>query len=157
MVATLILGKDENGDLHDQEGDLCNVAGQRLDDQRAVITDQDDDIATAAHALDDAARPRTLLGPKMVTTELTPEHLVGVKIGHDGIDVRKSLENLISVKTSKAEIMNSRNGSPGELGRVAGRVAGELGRDTGQLARSDKVEIDDQKIVMRKKSPRDLE
>ena len=92
MVATLILEKDENGDLHDQEGDLCNVAGQRLDDQRAVITDQDDDIATAAHALDDAARPRMLLGPKMVTTELTPEHLVGVKIGHDGIDVRKSLK-----------------------------------------------------------------
>ncbi|KAF2565109.1 hypothetical protein F2Q70_00017486 [Brassica cretica] len=46
--------------------------------------------------------------------------VVGVKIGHDGIDIRKSF----SVKTSKAEKTNSRNGSPGEFGR-----------DTGQLAR----------------------
>nr|VDD59813.1 unnamed protein product [Brassica oleracea] len=54
MVATLILERGENGDLHDQGGHLRNAAVQRLDDQRAVIPDQDDDIAT-----DDAARPRT--------------------------------------------------------------------------------------------------
>ena len=53
MVATLILKTDENGDLHDQEG-------QRLDDQRAVILNQDDDIAAADQAVDDDARPRTL-------------------------------------------------------------------------------------------------
>ncbi|KAF3557379.1 hypothetical protein F2Q69_00012789 [Brassica cretica] len=70
---------------------------------------------------------------------------VGVKIGHDGIDVRKSLEKRISVKASKAKKTNSRNRSPGsaatrasspdEHGRVAGRVTGELGRDKGPLAR----------------------
>ncbi|KAF2609163.1 hypothetical protein F2Q68_00044101 [Brassica cretica] len=38
-------------------------------------------------------------------------------------------------ETSKAKKTNSRNGSPGEQGRVAGRVTGELCRDTGQLAR----------------------
>ncbi|KAF2554928.1 hypothetical protein F2Q68_00015308 [Brassica cretica] len=47
MVATLILERDENGDLHDHEGHLRIAAGQRLDDQRAVILDQDDDIAAA--------------------------------------------------------------------------------------------------------------
>ncbi|KAF2598724.1 hypothetical protein F2Q68_00007321 [Brassica cretica] len=57
-------------------------------------------------------------------------------------------KNRISFKTSKAEETNSRNGSPpasstmtrasspGEHVRVAGRLAGELGRDTSQLARS---------------------
>ena len=60
MVATLILEWDENGDLHDQEGLLRNAASQRLDDQRAVIHDQDDDIVAAAQAVDDVARPMTL-------------------------------------------------------------------------------------------------
>ncbi|KAF2570816.1 hypothetical protein F2Q70_00004312 [Brassica cretica] len=31
MVATLILVRDEKGDLHDQEGHLRNAAGQRID------------------------------------------------------------------------------------------------------------------------------
>ncbi|KAF3555420.1 hypothetical protein F2Q69_00013576 [Brassica cretica] len=35
MVATLILERDENGDLHDQERHLRNAACQRLDDRRA--------------------------------------------------------------------------------------------------------------------------
>ena len=33
MAATLILERDENGDLHDQDGHLRNAASQRLDDQ----------------------------------------------------------------------------------------------------------------------------
>ena len=33
-----------------------------LDDQMVVIPDQDDDIATAAQAVDDATRPKTLAG-----------------------------------------------------------------------------------------------
>ena len=37
MVATLILVRDDNGDLHDQEGHLRNAPGQRIDAQRAVI------------------------------------------------------------------------------------------------------------------------
>ncbi|KAF2595461.1 hypothetical protein F2Q70_00043125 [Brassica cretica] len=40
MIATLILKRDEYRDLHDQEGHLRNAAGQRLDDQRALIPDQ---------------------------------------------------------------------------------------------------------------------
>ena len=61
MVATVILERDENRDLHDQEGHLRNAAGQRWDDQRALISDQDSDIAAAAQAVDEAARPRTLV------------------------------------------------------------------------------------------------
>ncbi|KAF2589585.1 hypothetical protein F2Q70_00038358 [Brassica cretica] len=60
MVATLILEMDENGDMHDQEGHLCNASCQKLDDQKAVIPDQNNDIAVSTHAEDDAARPRML-------------------------------------------------------------------------------------------------
>ncbi|KAF3588734.1 hypothetical protein F2Q69_00030705 [Brassica cretica] len=37
MVASLILLRDEKGDLHDQEGHLRNAAGQRIDAQGAAI------------------------------------------------------------------------------------------------------------------------
>ncbi|KAF2559941.1 hypothetical protein F2Q68_00015147 [Brassica cretica] len=47
MVATLVLVRDENGDLYDQEGHLRNAAGHRLDDQRAIILDHDADAAAA--------------------------------------------------------------------------------------------------------------
>ncbi|KAF2574211.1 hypothetical protein F2Q70_00003143 [Brassica cretica] len=60
MVATLILVRDENGDLNDQEGHLRNAAGQRLDDQRVVIPDQDVEAPAAAQVVDEAARPITL-------------------------------------------------------------------------------------------------
>ena len=39
MVATLVLIRDEIGDLHDQDGHLCNAACQRLDDHGAIIPD----------------------------------------------------------------------------------------------------------------------
>ena len=60
MVATLILVRDENGDLHDQEGHMRNATGQRLDDQRDVIPDHDADATAASQAVYKAARPRTL-------------------------------------------------------------------------------------------------
>ena len=60
MVAPLILVRAKNGDLHDQESHLQNAAGKRLDDQRAVIPDQNVDIASAAQVVDEAARPKTL-------------------------------------------------------------------------------------------------
>ncbi|KAF2544810.1 hypothetical protein F2Q70_00021832 [Brassica cretica] len=41
MVATLILVRDEKGDLHDQEGHLHNAAGQRIDAQGAAIPEQE--------------------------------------------------------------------------------------------------------------------
>ena len=59
MVATLVLIQDATGNLHDQEGHLCNAAGQKIDDQGTVIPDSDADIA-ATQAVDEAARPRTL-------------------------------------------------------------------------------------------------
>ena len=31
MVATLVLQRDENGDMHDPEGYMCNAAGQKID------------------------------------------------------------------------------------------------------------------------------
>ena len=33
MVATLVLIQDAIGNLHDQEGHIRNVAGQKIDDQ----------------------------------------------------------------------------------------------------------------------------
>ncbi|KAF2583693.1 hypothetical protein F2Q70_00036551 [Brassica cretica] len=39
MVATLILVRDERGDLHDQDGHLRISAGQRIDAQGAAIPD----------------------------------------------------------------------------------------------------------------------
>ena len=58
MVATIVLIQDATGNRHDQKGHLRN-AGQKIDDQGAVIHDTDADIA-AAQAVDEAARPRTL-------------------------------------------------------------------------------------------------
>ncbi|KAF3521184.1 hypothetical protein DY000_02060738 [Brassica cretica] len=40
MVATLILVRDDNGDLHDQDGHLRNAAGQRIDAQGAAIPER---------------------------------------------------------------------------------------------------------------------
>ena len=60
MVATLVLVRDENGDLHDQEDHLRNAAGQRIDTQGAVIPEPDTDATRAAQPVDEAARPRTL-------------------------------------------------------------------------------------------------
>ena len=37
MVATLVLQRDENGDLHDPEGHLCNAAGQKINGHGDVI------------------------------------------------------------------------------------------------------------------------
>ena len=37
MVTTLVLQKDENGDLHDPGGHLCNAGGQRIDGQWTAI------------------------------------------------------------------------------------------------------------------------
>ena len=59
MVVTIVLIQDATGNLHDQEGHLRNVAGQKIDDQGAVFPDTDADIA-AAQAVDEADRPRTL-------------------------------------------------------------------------------------------------
>ena len=41
MVAPLILVRDNNRDLYDQEGHLRNAAGQRIDDQGAAIPELD--------------------------------------------------------------------------------------------------------------------
>ncbi|KAF3540777.1 hypothetical protein F2Q69_00021686 [Brassica cretica] len=41
MVAPLILVRDNNGDLHDQEGHLHNAAGQRIDAQWVAIPEPD--------------------------------------------------------------------------------------------------------------------
>ncbi|KAF2566993.1 hypothetical protein F2Q68_00025343 [Brassica cretica] len=41
MVAIVILRQDENGNLYDQDGHLCNAASQKLDAQGNVIPDAD--------------------------------------------------------------------------------------------------------------------
>ena len=43
MVATLILVRDEKGDLRDQECHMRNAAGQRIEAQGAPIPESDTD------------------------------------------------------------------------------------------------------------------
>ncbi|KAF2574163.1 hypothetical protein F2Q70_00004271 [Brassica cretica] len=60
MVATLILIRDNNGDLHDQEGHLRNAVGQRIDAQGAAIPEPDATPTDTTLPVDEAAQPRTL-------------------------------------------------------------------------------------------------
>ena len=62
MVVTLVLVQHGNGDLHDQDGHLCNATSQRLDDHGGVIPDPDAANQQAANAEENvqAVRPRSL-------------------------------------------------------------------------------------------------
>ena len=60
MVAPLILVRDNNGDLHDQEGHLLNAADQRIDAQEAAILGPDAITTGTALPVDEAAQPMTL-------------------------------------------------------------------------------------------------
>ena len=60
MVTPLILVRDNNGDLHDQEGHLRNAAGQRIDAQGAAIPEPDATTTGTTLPVDEAAQPRTL-------------------------------------------------------------------------------------------------
>ena len=55
MVATLVLTKNDNGDLHDPEGHLCNAAGQKVYAHGAIILE-----ASAATEVDRVPRQRTI-------------------------------------------------------------------------------------------------
>ncbi|WZZ59560.1 hypothetical protein YC2023_059667 [Brassica napus] len=51
MVATLVLQRDENGDLHELEGHMCNEVGQKIDGQWTAILEP-------FAAIEDAKIPR---------------------------------------------------------------------------------------------------
>ena len=57
MVATLVLMRDKNGDLHDLEGHLRNAKCQRIDAQGTVISEPDADAKGASQPVDEAAQP----------------------------------------------------------------------------------------------------
>ncbi|KAF3485794.1 hypothetical protein F2Q69_00052982 [Brassica cretica] len=60
MVATLVLQRDENGDLHDPEGHLCNAAGQKIDGQGIEILEPSaatEDKVPLQRSLADLTRP----------------------------------------------------------------------------------------------------
>ena len=59
MVATLILVRDDNGDLHDQDGHLRNAAGQRIDAQGAAIPEHEANATCTTLLVDEAARTKT--------------------------------------------------------------------------------------------------
>ena len=61
MVATLILVRDDKGNLLDQEGYLRNAEGQRIDAQGAAILESDTDATGATLHVDEAAQTRTLV------------------------------------------------------------------------------------------------
>ncbi|KAG2275383.1 hypothetical protein Bca52824_057938 [Brassica carinata] len=93
MVATLILVRDENGDLHDPEGHMLNAAGQRLDDQRAVIPDHDDDATAAAQRKWIMAGNRggkkktTKKSGKSTTSHVAEEHVEELSDGNNSDDM----------------------------------------------------------------------
>ena len=60
MVATLIIVRDDKGDMYDQEGHLRNATNQRIDTQGAAIPKPDTDATCTTLPLDEAARPKTL-------------------------------------------------------------------------------------------------
>ena len=60
MIAPLILVRDNNGDLHDQEGHLRNAAGQRIYTQGAAIPEPDATTTCTTLPVDEAAQPRML-------------------------------------------------------------------------------------------------
>ena len=60
MIATLVLQRDENRDMHDPGGHLCNATGQKLDAQGTAFLEPDTDATGAAIPVDEPARPRTL-------------------------------------------------------------------------------------------------
>ncbi|XP_033146805.1 uncharacterized protein LOC108871974 [Brassica rapa] len=60
MVSTLIIVRDNNGDLHDQEGHLRNAAGQRIYAQRAAIPESDAHATGTTLHVDEVALPKTL-------------------------------------------------------------------------------------------------
>ncbi|KAF2587185.1 hypothetical protein F2Q70_00035924 [Brassica cretica] len=55
MVTTLILVRNERGDLHDQEGHLRNAAGQKIDAQGAAIPESYTDATGTTLHVDEAA------------------------------------------------------------------------------------------------------
>ncbi|KAF2609095.1 hypothetical protein F2Q68_00044064 [Brassica cretica] len=60
MVATLVLQRDENGDLHDPGGHLCNAAGQKINGQGAAILEPSsasEDKVPLQRSLADLTRP----------------------------------------------------------------------------------------------------
>uniref|UniRef100_M4CVP2 Uncharacterized protein n=1 Tax=Brassica campestris TaxID=3711 RepID=M4CVP2_BRACM len=58
MVVIVILRQDENGDLYDQDGRLCNATCQKLDSQGNVFPDTD--ATGAAQPVEEAAQPKAL-------------------------------------------------------------------------------------------------
>uniref|UniRef100_A0A0D3D4A4 Uncharacterized protein n=1 Tax=Brassica oleracea var. oleracea TaxID=109376 RepID=A0A0D3D4A4_BRAOL len=60
IVAPLILVRENNGDLHDQEGHLRNAAGQRIDAQGAAIPEPNAITTGTTLPVDEASQPRTL-------------------------------------------------------------------------------------------------
>ncbi|KAF3583114.1 hypothetical protein DY000_02029056 [Brassica cretica] len=68
IVATLILVRDDNGDLHDQDGHLRNAAGQRIDAHGAAIPE----LATDRSEYDDQNTDE----PSSVIAQLPHMHAV---------------------------------------------------------------------------------
>ena len=61
MVTPLVLVRDNNGDLHDQDGHLRNAVGQRIDAQGAAIPEPDVTATGTTLPVDEAVQPKTLV------------------------------------------------------------------------------------------------
>ncbi|KAF3540417.1 hypothetical protein F2Q69_00023263 [Brassica cretica] len=143
MVATLILVRDERGDLHDQEGHMRNAA---------EIPMEIGAISTKVHS---SRNPTTTTTAATIGVMETPIPEATTSYSRECWGQNRSRRNrcpkVLRKTESRSKLQKPRKGiaetdfpasstmtrasSPGEHDRVAGRLAGELGRDTSQLAR----------------------
>ena len=82
MVAKLVLQRDENGDMHDHGGHLCNAAGQRIDGQGTAILEPSaatEDKVPLQRSLADLTRPSQLYTN---ISAIRPLEIQGFQIHH---------------------------------------------------------------------------
>uniref|UniRef100_A0A0D3DJZ7 Aspartic peptidase DDI1-type domain-containing protein n=1 Tax=Brassica oleracea var. oleracea TaxID=109376 RepID=A0A0D3DJZ7_BRAOL len=81
MVATLVLQRDENGDMHDPRGNMCNAAGQKIDGQGTAILEPSaatEDKDPLQRSLAYLTRPTAMDSDKIVEAEIGYVHEVSL-------------------------------------------------------------------------------
>ena len=82
MVATLVLQRDENGDLPDPGGHLCNASGQKIDGQETAILGPSaatEDKVPLQRSLADLTRPSQFYTNR---SAIRPLEIQGFQIHH---------------------------------------------------------------------------
>ncbi|KAF2549706.1 hypothetical protein F2Q68_00035341 [Brassica cretica] len=101
MVATLILVRDDNGDLHDHEGHLRNGAGQRIDAKGAAILESDANATCTTLPVNEVRDPRHWLTTTVVGTEI---HTLDFRLNKESRRTLISKRSRISANTTRQTI-----------------------------------------------------